>query len=62
MVGETMNRWLEHAERAARWLAEAQEYTDAPKKAANCLYEVIVSVTRAVMELEKSNPDAKKYP
>ena len=45
--------WLDHIEEAERWLGLARNRADVPAKAADCLYEVIVEVTRAVMELEK---------
>lgn len=44
--------WLDHVEQAERWLGLARNRADVPAKAADCLYEVIVEVTRAVMELE----------
>jgi len=51
--------WLDHIEKAERWLGLARSRADVPAKAADCLYkaadclyEVIVEVTRALMELE----------
>ena len=49
--------WLEHIEEAERWLGLAKNRADVPAKAADCLYEVIVNVARAVMELETDKHD-----
>lgn len=56
MVGEAMTKhWLDHIEQAERWLGLARNRADVPAKAAECLYEAMVEVTRAVMELKKDD-------
>ncbi len=54
-----MSHWRDHVENAQTLLAQAQMRGDVPAKVLDCLYEVIIAVTRAVMELEK--PKEKKY-
>ena len=62
MVGQAMTtHWLEHIEEAERWLRHARNRADVPAKAADCLYEVIVEVTRAVMELESIRNKDERY-
>ena len=48
-----MNYWRDHVTRAQTLLAQAQLRGDVPAKVLACLYDVMVEVTRAVMELEK---------
>lgn len=48
-----MKPWREYIEQAERLLVLARNRDDVPKRAADCLYQVMVAVTQAVMELEK---------
>lgn len=52
-----MNRhWIDHVEDAQMQLDLAKAHST-PAKAADCLYEAMVHVTRAVMELEKDSQE-----
>jgi len=54
-----MNHWREHVHNAQTMLATALAREAVPAKVLDCLYDVIVEVTRAVMELER--PKEKEY-
>ena len=54
-----MSLWRKHIGNAHTLLDLAVERQAVPTKVLDCLYDVIVEVTRAVMELER--PEEGKY-
>jgi len=52
-----MNYWREHVHNAQTMLATALAREAVPAKVLDALYDVIVEVTRAVMELEKPDEE-----
>lgn len=58
MVGEAMNGlWRSHVEHAIDLLNQAQVAANTPLKTLQYLYEAIVSITRAINELERPEKD-----
>ncbi len=56
-----MSYWRKHVENAQTLLDQALVRGDVPAKVLDCLYDVVLEVTQAVMALERK-PDEKKYP
>jgi hypothetical protein len=58
MVGETMIRhWRDCVEDAERLLGLAKARSAVPVKTLECLYDAMVQISRAVMELEHGGRD-----
>ncbi len=53
-----MSHWRDHVENAQTLLGQAQVRGVIPTKVLDCLYNVMLEVTQAVMDLEKK-PDEK---
>jgi len=47
--------WEDHLNEAEYWLYLAHKRADVPAKVVDCLYQGIVEITQALMELEKKH-------
>jgi len=54
-----MSHWRHHVGNAQTLLSQALVRGDVPAKVLDCLYDVVLEVTQAVMDLER--PKEKEY-